>query len=345
MCYDKIKSVISFKMRGNYIMSFLGQLTSKMTKKKQDKQKEKSRAVAQGLFKIKRSFFGKLGDFFSNARQLKESLYEELEELLILADVSTKTTCMLLQDLRHKAVQLKLKNTSELKDIFVNKLVELLCTAGEQKLAINSKGPTVYLFIGVNGVGKTTTIGKLAAQFKAQEKRVLLAAGDTFRAGAKEQLVSWGKRIDVDVIQHETGSDAAAVIFDAVQSAKKHNVDFLFCDTAGRLHNNANLMQELMKIERIIKRELPSAPHETLLVIDATMGQNVIQQTEMFAQSLSLTGLVLTKLDSSAKGGIVLSLSHELKIPVKLLGLGEKQCDLQSFDPVTFAQVLLEDLK
>jgi fused signal recognition particle receptor len=210
----------------------------------------------------------------------------------------------------------------------------------DSRLHLPEQGLGVILFVGVNGVGKTTTIGKLAHRFKQQGKQVLLAAGDTFRAGAIEQLEVWGQRVGVDVIKHQSGADPAAVVFDAVQAAKNRKVDILLCDTAGRLQNKANLMEELNKIYRVLQREVPGAPHEVLLVLDATTGQNALSQAKMFREKSGVTGIVLTKLDGTAKGGIVIAIRRELGIPVKFVGLGEKMDDLQEFDSEQFVHAL-----
>ncbi len=234
----------------------------------------------------------------------------------------------------------KIESPSELQPILSEKIIALL--KGEEHAALNmaASGLTVILFVGVNGVGKTTTIGKMAHMLKSEGKNVLLAAGDTFRAGAIEQLEEWGRRVGVDVIKQQAGSDPAAVMFDALQAAKSRGVDVLLCDTAGRLQNKVNLMEELNKIFRIIRREVPDAPHEVLLVLDATTGQNALMQAKLFDEKSGLTGLVLTKLDGTAKGGIVVAIRQELKLPVKFVGLGEKMDDLQPFDSDQFVHAL-----
>ncbi len=242
----------------------------------------------------------------------------------------------------------KIENAVDLKPILIEKIVDLLQTGQSHKVNIQENELTVVLFVGVNGVGKTTTIGKLAHKLKSEGKKVLLAAGDTFRAGAIEQIEVWGDRVGVDVVKQQAGSDPAAVIYDAIQAAKSRNIDVLLCDTAGRLHNKVNLMNELNKIFRVLQKEIPQAPHEVLLVLDATTGQNALQQAKLFKESSGVTGLVLTKLDGTAKGGIVIAIHHELNIPVKLVGLGEKMDDLQLFDPeqfvsAIFAQEFLEE--
>jgi fused signal recognition particle receptor len=256
-----------------------------------------------------------------------------------MADVGVNTVMELMDDLRSEVKKRKLSDAEELRPVLKEKIIELM---GEQKeeLSMSTGGMTIILFVGVNGVGKTTTIGKLAHKFKTEGKKVVLAAGDTFRAGAIEQLEVWGQRAGVDVIKHQAGSDPAAVIFDGIQAARSRKADVLLCDTAGRLQNKSNLMDELNKIYRVIKREVPDAPHETLLVLDATTGQNALSQAKLFGESTGVTGLVLTKLDGTAKGGIVIAIRHELNIPVKLVGLGEKIDDLQQFDPQDFADAL-----
>jgi fused signal recognition particle receptor len=247
----------------------------------------------------------------------------------------------LIDELRDEVKKRKIEEPAELQPILSEKLVEMLRGSGDEVgLKENPNGITVILFVGVNGVGKTTTIGKLAWRYKQQGKSVLLAAGDTFRAGAIEQLEVWGGRVGVDVVKQGSGADPAAVMFDAVQEAKRRNVDVLICDTAGRLQNKHNLMEELAKIHRVIQREIPSAPHETLLVLDGTTGQNALQQAKLFGEKSGVTGLVLTKLDGTAKGGIVIAIRNELELPVKFVGLGEKMDDLQEFDADQFVHAL-----
>ncbi len=238
----------------------------------------------------------------------------------------------------------KIENAAELQPVLSEKLVGLLKGDEDRSLRMASEGLTVILFVGVNGVGKTTTIGKMAHRFKSEGKKVLLAAGDTFRAGAIEQLETWGQRAGVDVIKQSAGSDPAAVMFDAVQAAKARGADILLCDTAGRLQNKVNLMEELNKIYRVLGREVPGAPHEVLLVLDATTGQNALNQAKTFGDKTGLTGLVLTKLDGTAKGGIVIAIRQELDIPVKFVGLGEKMDDLQPFDSEQFVHALFAGL-
>jgi fused signal recognition particle receptor len=287
----------------------------------------------------------KVEELILRRKKIDDDFYEELEEILIGADVGVNTVLELIEQLRTEVRKRKIENPADLQPVLSEKLVGMLHGAAvDNSLHMNENGMTVYLFVGVNGVGKTTTIGKLAHRFKSQGKKVLLAAGDTFRAAAIDQLEVWGQRAGVDVIKHSEGSDPAAVMFDAIQAAKTRGVDVLLCDTAGRLQNKANLMEELNKIYRVIRREIPDAPHETLLVIDATTGQNALTQAKLFGEKTGVTGLVLSKLDSTAKGGIVIAIRNELNIPVKLVGLGEKMDDLQDFDSEQFVHALFAGL-
>jgi fused signal recognition particle receptor len=294
----------------------------------------------EGLSKTRNAFVERVEDLFSRTKKIDEEFYEELEEILIGADVGVGTVMKLTGELRAEVKKRKLEDPSELQPILMEKLVELLQGTSNVGLRMASTGLTVILFVGVNGVGKTTTIGKMAHMFKSQGKKVLLAAGDTFRAAAIEQLETWGQRVGVDVIKQHSGSDPAAVMYDAVQAAKNRGADVLLCDTAGRLQNKVNLMEELGKIYRVLQREIPDAPHETLLVLDATTGQNALNQAKNFGDKAGLTGIVLTKLDGTAKGGIVVAIRQELGIPVKYVGLGEKMDDLQPFDSEQFVHAL-----
>ncbi|THF81323.1 signal recognition particle-docking protein FtsY [Cohnella fermenti] len=299
-----------------------------------------------GLAKTRDAFVGQVVDLFSRRQKIDEAFFEELEEILIGADVGVNTVMELIDDLRAEVKKRKIEDPAELQPILTEKLVGLLKgdSSEQASLKMNPNGITVILFVGVNGVGKTTTIGKLAWRFKQEGKSVLMAAGDTFRAGAIEQLQVWGERVGVDVIKQGAGSDPAAVMYDAVQAAKQRGVDVLLCDTAGRLQNKANLMEELSKIYRVIQREIPEAPHETLLVLDATTGQNALQQAKLFGEKSGVSGLVLTKLDGTAKGGIVIAIRSELSLPVKFVGLGEKMDDLQQFDAEQFVHALFAGL-
>jgi len=294
----------------------------------------------EGLAKTRDAFVDRVDDLFSRRKKIDEDFYEELEEILIGADVGVNTVLKLIDELRAEVKKRKIENPGELQPILSEKLIELLKGDSQAGLNLNPDGLTVILFVGVNGVGKTTTIGKMAHMFKSQGKKVLMAAGDTFRAGAIEQLETWGQRVGVDVIKQQSGADPAAVMYDAVQAAKTRGVDVLLCDTAGRLQNKVNLMEELNKIYRVIQREVPGAPHEVILVLDATTGQNALSQAKLFGEKSGLTGLVLSKLDGTAKGGIVVAIRQELSLPVKFVGLGEKMDDLQPFDSEQFVHAL-----
>ncbi|WP_100487657.1 signal recognition particle-docking protein FtsY [Sporolactobacillus pectinivorans] len=298
-----------------------------------------------GLAKTRKSFSDKMNDLVKRYRKIDEDFFEELEDLLIEADVGVTTVMDLVEKLKDESRSRNIKDTEQLKDVIAEILSEFL-THDEQEtqLKMNSDGLTVILMVGVNGAGKTTTVGKLASRLKSEGKSVLLAAADTFRAGAIDQLQVWGDRAGVDVIRHQEGSDPASVVFDAIKAAKSRKTDVLLCDTAGRLQNKVNLMKELEKIKRVIERECPGAPQEVLLVLDATTGQNALNQAKLFRQASDVTGIVLTKLDGTAKGGIVLGIRHELDIPVKLIGLGEKINDLQTFNADAFIYGLFSDL-
>ncbi|TLS49882.1 signal recognition particle-docking protein FtsY [Paenibacillus antri] len=318
-------------------MSFFKRLRESISSKAE----EVTNKFKEGLSKTRDAFVGKVEDLFSRRKKIDEAFYEELEEILIGADVGINTVLKLIDELRVEVRKRKIEDPKELRPILTEKLVELLSGGEEtERLKTAPDGLTIYLVVGVNGVGKTTTIGKLAHRLKQDGKSVLLAAGDTFRAAAIEQLEVWGQRAGVDVIRQGQGSDPAAVIFDAVHAAKQRNVDVLICDTAGRLQNKVNLMEELNKIFRVIRREVPEAPHEVLLVLDATTGQNALQQAKLFGEKTGVTGLVLTKLDGTAKGGIVIAIRQEMELPVKMVGLGEKIDDLQPFDSEQFVNAL-----
>lgn len=292
-----------------------------------------------GLFKTKRAIFGKIEDLFSRFTKIDEDLFDELEELLIEADVGVETTEELLDSLRDTVKEQRITDAVAVKELLYGELRNLI---GEyQPLSLDTK-PTVILVIGVNGVGKTTSIGKIASELKGRKKKVVVAAADTFRAAAAEQLGVWCERAGVDMIRQATGADPASVVFDAIQAAKSRSADVLIVDTAGRLHNKKNLMDELAKINRVIDRELPDACRETLLVLDATTGQNAVVQAREFREAARITGLVLTKLDGTAKGGAILSIKRVLDIPVKFVGVGEGIDDMKPFDPDEFAHALFE---
>ncbi|MCQ8261091.1 signal recognition particle-docking protein FtsY [Streptococcus suis] len=297
------------------------------------------------LKKTRTGFGARLNEFFANFRSVDEEFFEELEEMLILSDVGVQVASTLTEELRYEAKLQKAKKTEELRRVIIEKLVDIYEKDGQFSEQINFQDDlTVMLFVGVNGVGKTTSIGKLAYKYKQAGKKVMLVAADTFRAGAVAQLVEWGRRVDVPVVTGPEKSDPASVVFDGVKRAVAEGVDILMIDTAGRLQNKENLMAELEKIGRIIKRTLPDAPHETLLALDASTGQNALSQAKEFAKITPLTGLVLTKLDGTAKGGVVLAIRQELDIPVKLIGFGEKIDDIGEFKSEEFMRGLLEGL-
>lgn len=300
----------------------------------------------KGMEKTRKSFSDKINELFAGFREVDEDFFDDLEEILISADVGFDMT-LAISDVLREEVKLKNVRTGEqVKNVIVEKMVEIY-EKGEVGLPTineNKDGLTVILFVGVNGVGKTTTIGKYAHKLKSEGKKVLLAAGDTFRAGAIEQLEVWGERVGVDVVTSNAQSDPAAVVFDALKKGQQDNYDYLLIDTAGRLQNKVNLMKELEKINRIITREVPGGASETLLVLDATTGQNALIQAKQFKETTDVTGLILTKLDGTAKGGVILAIRQEMAIPVKFVGLGESMDDLQVFDPEQYIYGLVKDL-
>ncbi|MBS4207653.1 signal recognition particle-docking protein FtsY [Bacillus sp. FJAT-50079] len=322
-------------------MSFFKKLKEKFTTST-DSISEKFK---DGLAKTRDNFSEKVNDLVARYRKVDEDFFEELEEILIQADVGFDTVMQLVDELKTEVKKRNIKDTADVQSVISEKLVEIYEAddTSPTTLNIQENELTIILFVGVNGVGKTTTIGKLAHKFKQEGKHVMLAAGDTFRAGAIEQLEVWGERVGVDVIKQAEGSDPAAVMFDAVQAAKSRKADILLCDTAGRLQNKVNLMNELEKVKRVIEREVPGAPHEVLLVLDATTGQNALIQAKTFKDATNVTGIVLSKLDGTAKGGIVLAIRNELHIPVKFVGLGEKMDDLQEFDAEKYVYGLFSD--
>ena len=300
----------------------------------------------EGLEKSRENFQNKLNDLLAMYRTVDEDFFEALEEMLIQADVGFNTVMDLVESLRMEAKRRNITETADLREVIVEKIVEIYEQEDDklQEMNIQEDGLTVILMVGVNGVGKTTTIGKLAHRYKGQGKKVMLAAGDTFRAGAIEQLQVWGDRVGVEVIKQSEGSDPAAVMYDAIGAAKNRGADILICDTAGRLQNKANLMTELEKVKKVLSRAVPGAPHEVLLALDATTGQNALVQAKAFKEVTDVSGIVLTKLDGTAKGGIVLAIRNELHIPVKFVGLGEKLDDLQPFDAESYVYGLFADM-
>ena len=293
-----------------------------------------------GLEKTKKNIFGGIESVLGGFTKIDDDLFDELEEALIMADLGVDTTLKVIENLKKRVKKEHAEDPALITGMLQDEIAEILVEGAEEEFKIVP--PTVILVIGVNGVGKTTTIGKLAANYKAEGKSVMLAAADTFRAAAIDQLKIWGERSGVDVICHEENSDPAAVVFDAVNAAKNRKTDVLICDTAGRLHNKKNLMDELKKIARVIGREYPEANTEVFLVLDATTGQNALQQAKLFNEVADITGLILTKLDGTAKGGIVIAIKNELNIPVRYIGVGEGIADLQEFNPSEFAKALFE---
>lgn len=325
-------------------MGFMDKLKNKFV---QNDEEEISTKYKEGMTKTRNSFSDKFNDLIARYRKVDEDFFEELEEVLITADVGVMTVMDLIEELKMEVKRRNIKDTKDVKEVISEKLVEIYYGEDNEsieELNIQQDELTIMLVVGVNGAGKTTSIGKLAHQLKTEGKKVVLAAGDTFRAGAIEQLEVWGERAGVDIIKQSAGSDPAAVIFDGIKAAKTRQADVLICDTAGRLQNKVNLMNELSKVKRVIQREVPNAPHEVLLVLDATTGQNAMSQAKTFTEATDVTGIVLTKLDGTAKGGIVLAIRNELQIPVKFVGLGEKMTDLQKFNAHAFVFGLFADM-
>lgn len=294
--------------------------------------------LAEGLTKTRNNIMNSVSNIFTGHDIIDDDFYEELEETLIMADLGITTTTSVIENLKDKVKELKIKDPADCKKLLMDSLKEQMQVKPDAYDFENKK--SVVLMIGVNGVGKTTSVGKLASQLKNSGKKVLVAAADTFRAGAIEQLTEWARRSEVELIAQNEGSDPAAVVFDAVNAAKARNVDVLICDTAGRLHNKKNLMDELNKIYRIVSKEYPEAAVETLVVVDGTTGQNAKEQARQFSEAAPVNGIVLTKLDGTAKGGIAIAIESELSIPVKYIGIGEKIDDLQKFNAEEFVEAL-----
>ncbi len=295
--------------------------------------------IKSGLLKTKESMVKRIDGFISSFTKIDEEFFEELEEILITCDIGVTTSVKICDELRKRVKEKGITDPLDIKSEMKEIIVEML---GEDRPLNLSTKPSVIVVIGVNGAGKTTTIGKLSAQLKSSGKKVIVAAADTFRAAAIDQLEVWTKRSKVDIVKHAEGSDPAAVVFDGISAAKARNADVLICDTAGRLHNKKNLMNELQKISKIIHTQCEDCSVETLLVLDATTGQNAVNQTKQFMEVADITGIVLTKLDGTAKGGIIISIADELKIPVKLIGVGEQIDDLQTFSGADFANALFD---
>ncbi|MGB9698131.1 MAG: signal recognition particle-docking protein FtsY [Thermodesulfobacteriota bacterium] len=295
--------------------------------------------LKEGLFKTRQGLVERIDQLIAGKRKIDEALLAELEEVLITSDLGVKTTQELLRNVTVKVQRKELEDADLLKKNLKEQMWQIL-SQQEKPLDISQAAPFVIMVIGVNGTGKTTTIGKMAQKFKSQGKSVLLVAADTFRAAAIEQLEIWGQRVGCEVIKQKSGSDPSAVVFDALQAAQTRHVDVVIIDTAGRLHTKVNLMEELKKVKRVISRQIPGAPHEVLLVLDATTGQNSINQAKMFNEAIGVTGIALTKLDGTAKGGILIAISAEFKIPLRYIGIGEKLDDLREFNAREFVEAL-----
>ena len=346
--FSKIKNMFSNKEEN---VELINENTNIEVETKEEIIKEKTeekkvKVYEKGLSKTRNTFVSSLINLTNKYARINEEYFEELEEILIMADIGVNTVMEFMDRLRDRVRKDKITDPNLLKEVIVDELFIIYVNDDilESKIKFAESGPTVLLFVGVNGVGKTTTIAKLAHKMVDSGKKVLLVAGDTFRAGATKQLEEWASRVGADFIGKEEGADPASVVFDGVVKAKNENYDVVFIDTAGRLQNKVNLMKELEKINRVITREIPEAPHETLLVIDATTGQNGISQAKSFKEITNITGIVLTKLDGTAKGGIVLAIKDEVNIPVKYIGLGETKDDLQAFDIEDYIYGLFKDM-
>jgi len=318
------------------------------TNEKEEKEsvKESVKVYEKGLTKTRENFVSRLVNLTKNHSKINEEYFEELEEILIMADIGVNTVMKFMDKLRQRVKEEKIENPEDLKEMIVDELFIIYVNDDilSSKIKYSETSPTVLLFVGVNGVGKTTTIAKLAHKLKDDGKKILLVAADTFRAGAVEQLKEWAEKIQVDCSYKEEGADPASVVYEGIEKAKNEKYDVVLIDTAGRLQNKVNLMNELEKINRVIKKQIEDAPHETLLVIDATTGQNGISQAKSFKEITDITGIVLTKLDGTAKGGIVLAIKEEVALPVKYIGLGETKEDLQSFDIEKYIYGLFKDM-
>jgi fused signal recognition particle receptor len=309
------------------------------------KRKNKNKKYKMGLHKTREGALSTLKQLLDKNNKITDELFDELEEIFIMADIGVDTVIDFIDDLRSEVANKKITDPSLLQEIIMDKMFEIYLN-GEivnANLALNKNGLSVILFVGVNGVGKTTSIAKIAKQYKDQGKKVLLAAGDTFRAGAIEQLEVWAQRIKVDIVTHPANSDPSSVMYDAIKKAQAEGYDILLCDTAGRLQTKVNLMNELSKMKRVLQTFMPDAPHETLLVVDATTGQNGMSQAKAFKEATDVSGIVLTKLDGTSKGGIVLAIRHEMGIPIKYIGLGEALEDLEVFDIEQYLYGLFAD--
>lgn len=306
--------------------------------------KKKDKKYKLGMNRTREGVLSNIKKLLSGESKIDDDLFDRLEEMFIMADIGVDTVIKFIDSIKEEVKKLNITNPTDLQEIIVDKMFEIYLKDEVVNSNLNHvDGLNVYLFVGVNGVGKTTSIAKIAYKFKNEGKKVLLAAGDTFRAGAIEQLRVWAQRVGVDIVYKEANSDPSSVMYEAINKAKKENYDVLLCDTAGRLQNKVNLMKELEKIKRVISREVPNAPHDTLLVIDATTGQNGLNQAKAFAEVTNVSGIILTKLDGTAKGGIVLAIRDETNIPIKFVGLGEKLDDLEQFDIEQYIYGLFAD--
>ena len=341
--FDKIKNIFKKEETKNNEVT---DLLKENVLVSDNKSKDAVKVYEKGLSKSRNGFVSSLISLTSRYNKVNDDYFDELEEILIMADIGVNTVMKFMDRLRDRVKHEKIEDPNLLKEIIVDELFVIYVDNNilESKIHYNENGPTVLLFVGVNGVGKTTTIGKLAWRMTEEGKKVLLVAGDTFRAGATKQLEEWADRVGASFVGKEEGADPAAVVFDGLKKAKNENFDVVLIDTAGRLQNKVNLMKELEKINRVIGTQIPNAPHETLLIIDATTGQNGISQSKSFKEITDITGIVLTKLDGTAKGGIVLAIKEEVNIPVKYIGLGETKDDLQPFDIETYIYGLFKDM-
>ena len=326
-------------------MGLFSKIKETFSGKQKENEQEEIKNYDSGLKKSREEFVSKLANLSKKYKNISDDYFEELENILIMADIGINTVMTFVDRLRDRVKNEKITDSNLLKEIIVDELFVMYVGNNiiDSKIHFSDEGPTIILFVGVNGVGKTTTIGKIASMYKQKGKKVMLVAGDTFRAGAREQLIEWGNKTGTRVVSNDS-SDPAAVIYDAMDIAKKENYDLVMVDTAGRLQNKSNLMEELSKINRVIKKIIPDAPHETLLVIDATTGQNGISQAKAFKEITDITGIVLTKLDGTAKGGIVLAIKEEVNIPVKFVGLGEREDQIEAFDIEKYIYGLFKDL-
>lgn len=344
--FNKIKSIFNKEEIKEEILTNTSVSEEVNSNLEEQPKKEVIKVYEKGLSKSRKGFVSSLISLTSRYSKVNDEYFEELEEILIMADIGVNTVMKFMDRLKSRVNKEKIEDPNLLKEIIVDELFIIYVDDSilESKIKYSENGPTVLLFVGVNGVGKTTTIGKLANKMISEGKKVLLVAGDTFRAGATKQLEEWASRVGASFVGKEEGCDPASVVFDGLQKAKNENFDVVLIDTAGRLQNKVNLMNELEKINRVINREIPDAPHETLLIIDATTGQNGISQAKSFKEIINITGIVLTKLDGTAKGGIVLAIKEEVNIPVKYIGLGELKEDLQPFDIENYIYGLFKDM-